>query len=143
MNKEILIGGYTVAELTKLQKAVQKDASKIIAEAVALAEGAVSAIIDTAQGYVDSKEEMPDTVIRDFAKIAEENLSLAELISGISGVEYYLSWDEEYREQDDTMSTRINAIFDEDYPEVLEGVMSKLENMEHQSYLWNSSSIGC
>jgi len=142
MTQDMKIAGYTVAELTKLQQAVRQDASKIISNAVATAEAAVASIIEVAGNY-ENVEELPEQEIRDFAKSAEDNLNLAKLISGISGVEYYLSWDEEYREQDNTMSTRIQAIFDDDYPEVLSGVMEHLEEMEHQSYLWNSSSIGC
>lgn len=143
MNKELTIGGYTLEELKKIQAAVQKEASKVISEAVAAAEAAVQAIVETAQNYEEDVEQMPDSLIRELAQTAEDNLALAKLVSGLSGVEYCISWDEEYREQDDTMSTLIEGAFDGDYPDVLSGVMSYLEDMEHQSYLWNSSSIGC
>lgn len=140
--EQIKIGGFTIEQLKKMQVAVQKDANKVIAQAIADAEKAVADIIEIAQEYEDI-EDFDESRIKALAKLAEESLALAELVSGISGVEYSIAYNEEYCNNDDVLSNKLNEIFDWDYPNCLSVVMDKLEGMEQQSYLWNSSSVHC
>ncbi len=141
--KDIIIGGYTLPELKKIQDAVRKDASKVVSEAIATATDAMDGILS----FKDIDEGEPDydaaiQSISAMAKVAQENLELAQVVSNISGVEYFLpystDWDSEnyyYRLEDAGV---------DDYDRLgregpVSTLMGKLEDMEHQSKQWHQS----
>lgn len=143
MTQELKIGGYTIAELTKLQNAIKQDASAVIADAVSDASDKVSQILALASDGGDEDTEVDIQEVDKLGASAAESLKLAKLISGISGVEYYLPYNEEYCDNDETMHPKLEEIYGSVESNGVDELMSILEDMEHQSYLWNSSSIGC
>ena len=139
----ITIGGYTIEELKKIKTAIQKDASKVIADAVDIAEQAVRQI-STMYEYAEEEVDRLDMVeVTKLAKLAAANLETAKLVSGLSGVEYSLAYNEEYRDHEGVLSDILDEIFEYEYPEGVLDLMPLLEDMEKQSYLWNSSSVYC
>ena len=136
--ENIVIGGYTLKELKKVQDAVRKDASKVISKAIDKATSALEDILSFED--IDPDEPEYDAALASIdamSKVAKENLALAELVSDISGVEYYLPYSSDYDSDgfyyrlENTELYNIDSVND---------VMGKLEDMEYQSRQWNQST---
>jgi hypothetical protein len=144
--EEIIIGGYTIEELKKVQKAVQKDASKHMADFQSKAETAMHEIIAHAKSVEDSDDEdaqIDSALVESLAKVADESLRMVELIAGISGVEYYLLYSEDWGDNGDVWSNLLEeAGVENEYDSTtsLGKLFGILEDMEYQSRNWHSSS---
>jgi hypothetical protein len=134
---EMLIGGYTLDELKKVQTAVRKDASAVISDAIDKATKALEEILK----YEDIDDDIDmnelQTEINFFAKMAEENLKLAKVVSDISGVEYYLPYSSDYGSDGFYYRLESTDLYNIDS---VSDAMSVLEDMEYQSRQWNQSN---
>jgi hypothetical protein len=144
MAKDIIINGVSIEELKKQRKAIQQGASKIISDSIEAATKLVHEIMKA-----ESKE--------DALKLAEEayeHLDTAEIVSGVSGVQFYLPFHEEYgrHEHDEILSSILSQDYVDDEEDVNENasfswqdknalykLYNKLENMESDSLAWHSS----
>lgn len=141
--EDIIIGGYTIEELTKVQKAVKKDASKVISTAIKTATDNMDTLLQFPKEDEDEEftaEEKAQIIA--LAREAGEALKLADLVSGISGVEYYLpycnDWSSDgyfYRFEGCDNGVQLFELIDENSE-----LLGKLEDMEHQSRQWNTST---
>lgn len=144
MKKDIVINGVSIEELKKQRQALQQGASKVISDNIEAATKLVHEIMKS-----ESKE--------DALKLAEEayeHLDTAEIVSGVSGVQFFLPFYEEYGpyEHDDILSSILSQDYVDDEDDVNDNVSfswqdknalyklyQKLENMESDSLAWNSS----
>ena len=141
---EMKIGGFTLAELRRIQVAVQQDASKVIAEATAKAVASINDIIVVAKEVDCELSTEQYAQVQALVDTAKDNLDIAKLVSGLSGVQYYMPYSEEYRSVQLGLFDPLEELYE--YLEGIEGIdemMRKLSEMERDMYLWNSSSIGC
>lgn len=140
---EMKIGGYTIEELKKVQAEVRKDASKIIADAIKTATDNMDSLLEFSKEDEDDKfsdEEKAQIISK--AKEAGEALELADMVSRISGVKYYLpyssDWDSDgyfYKFESCDNGLELFELID-DHSKVL----GKLEDMEYQSKQWHQST---
>jgi hypothetical protein len=96
---------------------------------------------------VESDEENPIDVDA-LAVEAFDILDRVDLVSSVSGVEYYLPYNEPYGyNDDDTLTTQLEEWSDESDVNIYKGKIGRLYDqlggMETQSRLWNSSSVHC
>lgn len=131
----IVIDGVDIDMLASLRNKLQKGAAKFISEGIAEVESMLEVMM---QGtYIDF--EVIDK--------AEQILRNVALVSAVSGVEYYLEYNEPYGGNDDVLSTKLEdwayAYDLHPYSGELGELLRKLENMERESRLWNSSSVDC
>lgn len=139
----IIIGGYTLEELKKVQEAVRKDAYKIIAEAIKTATDNMDELLtfskeDDEEPYTEEEK----SIIIAKAKEAGEALALADLVSGISGVSYYLPYNTDWS-SDGYFYQFESCDNGEELFELIDGnsnMFGKLEDMEYQSRVWNQST---
>lgn len=141
--EDIIIGGYTLEELKKVQAGVKKDASKIIADAIKAGEEAVKEIINLSnEDNFEDEDEKPSeeiaTKINELAVIAENELAKAKLVSDISGVSYYLPFREDGYGDSYYYDLECNYRHLPDNGAV-DALMSILEDMEYDSCNWHSS----
>jgi uncharacterized lipoprotein YehR (DUF1307 family) len=140
MTKDIIINGVSIEELKKQRKAIQQGASKIISDSIEAATKLLHKIMKA-----ESKE--------DALKLAEEayeHLDTAEIVSGVSGVQYYLDYNDGYH--DDVLSTLLsqedldedevnpNVEFSYSDKNALYKLYNKLESMESDTEGWNAST---
>lgn len=128
---DIVIAGYSVAELKKQQQLIKKDASAFIAEAIKKAQ-------ELAQEIANSEDE--DT-IRSLAKEAIEQLTAVEIVATAAGVEYYLPNCGEncYDSSDDVISRILEEVAGGSNVKELQELISQAEDMEWQTDRWNQS----
>ena len=141
---EMKIGGFTLAELKRIQVTVQQDARKVIAEATAKVVASISDIIVVAKEVDCELSTEQYAQVQALVDTAKDNLDIAKLVSGLSGVQYYMPYSEEYRSVQPGLFDPLEELYE--YLEGIEGIdemMRKLSEMERDTYLWNSSSIGC
>lgn len=135
---DIIIDGINISDLRKTKEALQKGASKFIAESIAAATEIVKERLVTAASYGEAEA------------AAQEALALlenAQLVSGVSGVSFFLPYYEEYggHDEDEILSTIIeNADHDTIGKYYGGGTLSDLHdllgNMESTSRDWHSST---
>lgn len=131
----ITLGGHTIEELKKTQAEVRQDASKFIAEAMDEAEKLVFKVLE----WFESNEEGDPTpeVATNVTKAAEL-LDAVQIVSGVSGVTYYVPYYTEYGYDDDSpWSSRFEEL--ENWNEILRPLTNNLESMEYDSKLWHES----
>lgn len=132
MEQDIVINGVSVNELKKQRAAIREGASKIISENIDLAK-------TLTQQLVESED---PKVIERLAQEAYTALDTANVVSGVSGVSFYLPFYEEYRDEE-TYSSMLEESENELVSENWDGAVSKLynlyEEMESQSRDWHSS----
>ena len=136
---DIIIDGISVNELRKTKLALQKGASKFIAESIEQVKSIVKDRLVVATNY-------------DEAEVAAQEalgiLENAQLVAGVSGVSFYLPYYEEYGgdyEYDILSKVIENADEDEigSYyggGGALSKLYSLLEDMESETRNWHSSS---
>jgi fibronectin type 3 domain-containing protein len=95
--EDIIINGISVNNLKAQRDAIRQGASKIIAENVELAKTLTRKIVEA-----EDKEEVDN-----LAKEAYEALDTANLLSGVSGVSYYLPYYEEYGDDNDNICSSL------------------------------------
>jgi hypothetical protein len=132
--KDIIINGVSVNELKKQRAAIREGAAKLIAENIETAKSLTRKIIES-----EDKQE-----IEQLAKEAYEALDTANVLSGASGVNFYLPFYEEYRDEDEIFSHMLegseNELLDEAvWDGALGDLYSLFEDMESQSRDWHSS----
>lgn len=143
MKKDIIINGISVEELKRQRVAIQKDAAKIIAENIDAATALVHKIV---------KAESKDQALT-LAEEAYEHLDTAQVVSGVSGVEFFLPFYEEYGRYDpseilssmldqehlDENDVNENIEFNWQDKNALYQLYQKLGDMESDSRAWHSS----
>lgn len=144
--KDIVINGVSIEELKKQRQLLQQGASKVIADSIDSATKLVAKIVEA---------ETKDVALK-LAEEAYDHLDTAEIVSGVSGVEFYLPFYEEYGryEHDVILSSILSQEYVDDEEEVNENasfetwgskqdalskLYHKLESMESDSLAWNSS----
>jgi hypothetical protein len=143
MTKDIIINGVSIEELKKQRAAIQQGASKIISESIDAATEIVGQIMKS-----ESKSEAEQ-----LAQEALEHLETAEVVSRVSGVEFFLPFYEEYGRYDHTEI--LSCILDQEHLEedeinenvefswqdknALYALYQKLGSMESDSRAWHSS----
>lgn len=138
--EQITLGGIDIATLKAQQKAVRKDASKFIADTIKQATEVVGKILEA-----ETEED-----VESLSAKALELLGNAKLVSDVSGVEYYLPYNEPY-DDGNALSDQLESFVDEFESgdigvygdDSLSALYELLQEMEHDSFTWNSSSIGC
>lgn len=135
---EIIIDGISINELRKTKQALQKGASKFIAESIAAATEIVKERLVNAASFGEAEQ------------AAQEALALmenAQLVSGVSGVTFFLPYYEEYggHEEENILSMVIeNADHDTIGSYYGGGTLSQLHSllgsMEQTSLDWHSST---
>jgi len=144
----IILNGVSIDELRKQKTAIQKDASKFISEAVSKAQRLVSEILEMSEeAAYDDAGPLDTDKVEALAKEALTLLEDAELVSNVSGVEYYLPYNEPYGDCD-ALSSRLEDcegldVYGSEKLSAIAGLYSQLESMESKSYMWNSSSVHC
>lgn len=140
--EELKIGGYTITELKKVQAAVKKDASKIIADAISAGETAVKEIINIGQSFEDEEDVVVDeetkSKLESLAKEAHKQLELAKLVSNISDVSYYLPFREDG--YGDSYYNDLENCYTPIESSSVDSLMGLLEDMEYTSQQWHSST---
>lgn len=132
MEQDIVINGVSVNELKKQRVAIREGASQIISENINIAKTLTQQLVES---------EDPKVVER-LAQEAYTALDTANVVSGVSGVTFYLPFYEEYRDEE-TFSSMLEETENEVVSENWDGAVSKLynlfEEMESQSRDWHSS----
>jgi hypothetical protein len=131
MTKDIIINGVSIEELKAQRKAIQKDASKIIAENIKAGTEIVEKILVSS----DAGE------IESLAKEAHEHFDNAYVVAGVSGVTFFLPFYEEYGryDSDDILSQRLEGQVGGDWGYAMDQLYGILESMESDSRAWHSS----
>jgi hypothetical protein len=129
--KDIVINGVSIEELKKQRAAIKKDASKIIAENIEAGTKLVEQILAT------EDQEEADRL----AKTAYEHFDTANIVAGVSGVEFFLPFYEEYGryDSDEILSQRLEGELEFDFTVALDQLYNILESMEGDSRDWHSS----
>lgn len=131
---DITLNGVSINDLKKQKKAIQKDASKFIADNTEQVKELVAKIMQTE----DSGE------IKKLSKAACEILDNINVVSDVSGVEYYFDYSDEYGScsDDDILSSQLNNKIEElDIDEKHVSILiSQLEDMEYNVQKWNTST---
>lgn len=146
MKQDIVLNGVSINELLDAKQKIQKDAAKLIADS-----------IDNAKRLVDNIFVCQDEdKIQSCAEEALEHLEVADIVSGVSGVTYFLQWDQEYAEEE-AYTTKFDEIeytceegIEEEHKVLynlltsdnkkLKNLYNKLCQMENQSYGWHNSN---
>lgn len=132
MEQDIVINGVSVNELKKQRVAIREGASQIISENINIAKTLTQQLVES---------EDPKVVER-LAQEAYTALDTANVVSGVSGVTFYLPFYEEYRDEE-TFSSMLEETENEVVSANWDGAVSKLynlfEEMESQSRDWHSS----
>lgn len=128
---DMLIGGYTLDELKKIQTAVKKDANKIISDAIDTATAAMEEMLSLDGD--DDKDEITNLAVK-----AQENLELAKVVSNVSDVSYYLPFSTEYTS--DGYYYRFESTDVGLDIEAVNSMLETLEDMESNSKMWHDST---
>lgn len=136
MTKDIVINGISINTLAEQRKALQQGASKFLSDTIDQVKALVNRIINEEGADVDA-----------LAADALELLKAAKLVSNVSGVEYFLEYNEPY-DGGNALSDELEGWADESGESIYgSGFIAKLydqlQSMENDSYLWNSSSVHC
>lgn len=135
MEKDIIINGVSINELKKQRNAIRQGAAKLIAENIELA-------TKLTQKLVESKDKEEIKVL---AKEAYEALDNANVISGVSGIDFCIPFYEEdgNYESEDILSTVLedsdNEVLNEMWQNGVSALSSLFYSMERQSRDWHSS----
>lgn len=129
--KDIVINGVSIEDLKKQRAAIQKDASKIIAENIKVGTELVEKVLETEdQSEADQ-----------FAKEAYEHFDTAKVVAGVSGVSFFLPFYEEYGQygSDEILSQRLENDDKFEWDGAISQLYGILEDMESDSRAWHSS----
>lgn len=132
---DLILGGYTLDQLKEMKKAVSKDATKFIADHMEIATKHFAELRELLEEVEDDSHVTPEML--KLAEKANEAFKAVQLVSGITGVTFYLDFYEDWGTDGDVLSTAL-----EDCPisaEELSELQSTLEEMEWQSRDWHSS----
>lgn len=135
--KDIIINGISVNEMKNQKDLIREGAAKIIADGIAKVKTIVSSIVET---FEDS------TTHEIFAKDALETLQIVELVSDVSGVEYYMEYDSNYDTNEDAISNKLEEVLRNmsSYQDAEKSIIRQLaalaESMESTCAAWNNSN---
>lgn len=130
--KDIIINGVSINELKKQREAIRQGAAQVISDNIDLAK-------TLTQQLVEAKDM---TEIDNLAQQAYDALETASVVSGVSGISFYLPFYEEYRDEDEDI---LSSVLDENDNELLsdsqkvQKLSSMFYTMERQSRDWHSS----
>lgn len=131
---DIVLAGVSIAELKKQKQAIQKDAVKFLSDGVEKVKALVNEIVEL---DAETEQEAIDAKAREAADILEN----VQIVSGVSGVEYYLPHTDEWGyngSDDDPMYSKLeDAELDSND---VDSLMSLLEDMEYEVRKWNTST---
>ena len=134
MKQDIIINGVSVNELKKQRLAIREGASAIIAENLNVAKSLTQKLIES-----QDKEE-----IKALAEKAFDALETVNVVSGVSGITYFLPFYEEYGDNDEILSRKLensnNQVLEEVWEDGVNKLYSLFEDMESTSRDWNSSN---
>jgi hypothetical protein len=131
MTKDIIINGVSIDELKKQRVAIQKDASRVIAESIKAGTELVEKLL------LLEDEEGAEAL----AKEAYEQFDTARVVAGVSGVSFFLPYYEEYGryDSDEILSQRIEGQVEFEWGDAISELYGVLEDMESDSRAWHSS----
>lgn len=137
MTQDIIIGGVSINELKRQRDAMQKDANKFVAESITSAQALVKQILE-------ADADTDPSLIDGWATEANELLKNAALVSGVTGVTYYLDYYEGYGGCDDVLSQELENSENENVDPYGNGpvgaLFDTLSDMEGTSRDWHSST---
>lgn len=131
---DIVLAGVNIAELKKQKQAIQKDAVKFLSDGVEKVKALVAEIttLDT-----DSDHDTINAKALEAVEILED----IQVVSGVSGVEYYLPHRDEYGyssgDGEPMLALLENAELEGDD---VDSLMGLLEDMEYEVRKWNTST---
>lgn len=133
---DIVLNGVSITELKKQRALIQKDASAFIAQGLKDVAVLMQSIKEAVE--VPKDEVIDEEGIDAAAAQAKQILENIQIVSGVSGVTYYLPFYEEYGYNDEKPYSSIldNADLSSDQIDALYGL---LEDMESDSRNWHSS----
>jgi len=134
LDQDIVINGVSINKLFEDKKAIQQEAANIIATKIAEATNLVCKL----QEVEDAAEVEP------LIKAATEALNIVSIVSGVSGVQFYLPYWSEYGDNDYVLSRQLeeseNEILQECTLDALSELVSLVSDMEYDSKNWNMSN---
>jgi hypothetical protein len=140
MKEDIILNGVSISELKKQKQAIQRDAAKFIAETT----NSVKVIVDKIVESEDKSE------IETLSGKALEMLENINVVSSVSGVEYFFEYRNEYGDysHSDIASCRLEEKLDEfDVSwkdkkglEKMFDLYNIFQNMETDVAAWNTSN---
>lgn len=134
MKQDIIINGVSVTELKKQRAAIREGASKLIAENIDLAKSLTQKLLES-----ENREEL-----QQLAGEAYEALDNAQVVSGVSGVTFFLPFYEEGGYSSDEIFSSIlenseNDLIHDNWDGSLSSLYDLFYDMEVQSRGWHSS----
>lgn len=126
--EDIMLNGVSVQSLVETRKNIKQAAAKFISEGIEKVTGLVQLI-------VDSKEDTDMAAADQYAREALKILESVDVVSGVSGVTYYLNYYEEYSGSCGILSRMV-----EDVELDSSDLYYMLEEMESTSRGWHSST---
>jgi hypothetical protein len=146
--QEIVIAGYSLEELKKIQNNVRKDANKhisdnieagtkLVKEMVALAEETDFDVEEDGEDFAAVQEVRAK--ISGMAEQADSHFDTARTVAQISGVSFYIPFNEDWASGNALTDALEDANLRYDFSEALEGLADTLEDMEYASKNWHSS----
>lgn len=137
--QDIILNGVSITELKKQKELIQKDAAKFISDSTERVKEIVSSIV----------EEDDSEVAETLAAEAIEILDNIGVVSGVSDVEYYFDYRDEYArcDSEDILSKKLDELFEgkdmswEDMRKLkVYSLQGHLEEMESTVRAWCASN---
>lgn len=137
--KDIVINGVSLNSLKQMKQDIRQGASKFIAKAIEQGNKLIKQLIEVES--VDDVEEIAKQALQVYQNI--------EMVSGLSGVTFYLPYSEEYREDDGILSLMVLQENDEPNPFIevhwggdqsISKLYELLDSMESTCRAWHSSN---
>lgn len=135
MTEDIIINGVSVNELKRQREAIREGAAQIISQNISLAQSLTEQLVQS-----EDKDE-----IKSLAKQAFDALDTASVLSGVSGITFFLPFHEEYGNYDSSeiyssiLEDCENELIDEVWDDGVRELCELFYDMEAQSRDWNSS----
>ena len=138
---DIILNGVSIAELKKQKELIQKDAAEFIAKHIEEATELIKSIVDS------EEDGLSDEQIQTAAARAKDILENVQVVSGVSGVAFYLPYYEEWGYADERPYTSrpytsqlddTGLVSYRNHDDVY-ALHSLLESMEYDSKNWHSS----
>lgn len=134
--EDIIINGVSVNSLKQQREAIREGASKIIAENIEKATALTRELLEC-EDYAE---------VERLAALAYQTLDTVQVVSGVSGVTFFLPYYEEYGDNDGIITSLIDNTENEAVMDNLAArgavrkLYSLLGSMETQSRDWHSST---
>lgn len=128
--KDMIINGVSINGLIDQREAIREGASKIISDNIDIAEELTEKLLESQ----DLEE------IQTLAQQAYKALSIAETLSEVSGVTFYLEYEEDStRKISNLLDDSNNALISGNWNGIISDLYHLYYNMEKQTQKWNAS----